>query len=140
MPRTRTDEIALWIAVAVTFAPGVIALAQRWASTEYFQHGFLVPVVSLAIAHARARGIGASERHRPALAGLALALAVYAIGALASEVTMMGLALVGAIASLVAYRWSARGLRRLVAGLRRSGLGSRNRIRFSVRESHEYKG
>src|SRR2546422_539024 len=47
MARTRTDEIVLWIAVAVVFTPGVIALAHRWASAEYFQHGFLVPVVTL---------------------------------------------------------------------------------------------
>ena len=90
MPRTRSDEIVLWIAVAVVFVPGVIALAQRWASAEYFQHGFLVPVVSLATAHPRIRGLGPSERHRPALAGLALALAVYALGVLASEVALIG--------------------------------------------------
>jgi exosortase len=113
MPRTRSDEIVLWIAVAVVFAPGVIALAQRWASAEYFQHGFLVPVVSLAAAHPRIRGLGPGERHRPALAGLVLALAVYALGTLASEVALIGLALVGAIAALVGYRWGARGLRRL---------------------------
>lgn len=113
MARTRSDEIVLWTAVAVVFVPGVIALAQRWVSAEYFQHGFLVPVVSLATAHPRIRGLGAGERHRPALAGLALALAVYALGMLASEVTLIGLALVGAIAALVGYRWGARGLRRL---------------------------
>ncbi len=113
MPRTRTDEIMLWIGVAVVFAPGVIALAQRWASAEYFQHGFLVPVVSLASAHPRVRGLGPSQRWRPALAGLVLALAVYALGALASEVTLQGLALVGAITALVAYRWGVPGLRRL---------------------------
>jgi len=112
-PRTRSDEVALWIAVAVVFAPGVIALAQRWSSAEYFQHGFLVPVVSLAMAHPRVRGLGPSERHGVALAGLALALAAYALGMLASEVALTGLALIGAIAALVAYRWGARGLRRL---------------------------
>ncbi len=113
MPRTRSDEIVLWIAVAVVFAPGVITLVERWASAEYFQHGFLVPVVSLATAHPQIRGLGPSERHRPALAGLALALAIYALGILASEVALSGLALVGAIAALVGYRWGARGLRRL---------------------------
>jgi exosortase len=113
MPRTRSDEIMLWIAVAVVFTPGVIALAQRWASVEYFQHAFLVPVVSLATAHPRIRGLGPSERHGRALAGLALALAVYALGTLASEVALTAIALVGAIAALVGYRWGARGLRRL---------------------------
>jgi exosortase len=111
--RTKSDEIMLWIATAVVFVPGVIALAQRWASAEYFQHGFLVPVVSLASAHPRIRGLGPSERHRSALAGLVLALVVYALGLVAAETALQGLALVGAIAALVGYRWGARGLRRL---------------------------
>jgi exosortase len=113
MPRTKSDEIVLWIAVAAVFVPGVIALAQRWASAEYFQHGFLVPVVSLATAHPRIRGLGPSERHRGALAGLAAALALYALGMLAAEVALTGLAIVAAVASLVGYRWGARGLRAL---------------------------
>ena len=113
MSRTRRDEIALWIAVAVVFAPGALALAQRWASAEYFQHGFLVPVVSLATAHPRIRKLGPSERHVRALAGLALALAVYALGMVAGGVALTGAALVGAIAAWVGYRWGARGLRRL---------------------------
>jgi exosortase len=113
MPRTRHDETMLWIAVAVVFVPGVIALAQRWASAEYFQHGFLVPVVSLLTAHPRIRALGPSERNRRALFGLVLALAVYALGAAAAEVALQGLALVGAIAALVGYRWGMRGLRRL---------------------------
>src|SRR5688572_2142768 len=102
--RTRSDEILLWIGTAVVFVPGVLALAQRWASAEYFQHGFLVPVVSLASAHPRIRGLGPSERHSRALVGLAVALAVYALGAAAAEAALQGLALVGALASLVAYR------------------------------------
>jgi exosortase len=111
--RTQSDEIMLWIATAVVFVPGVIALAQRWASAEYFQHGFLVPVVSLASAHPRLRGLGPSERHRGALAGLVVSLAVYTLGMVAAETAFTGLALVGAIAALVGYRWGVRGLRRL---------------------------
>jgi exosortase len=110
---TRSDEIALWLAVAVVFVPGVIALAQRWSSAEYFQHGFLVPVVSLATAHPRLRALGPSQRHRGALVGLVAALAVYALGMAAAEVALTGFALVGAITALVAYRWGARGLHRL---------------------------
>ncbi|HKA14957.1 MAG TPA: exosortase/archaeosortase family protein [Myxococcota bacterium] len=113
MSRTRSDEIALWVALAVVFVPGVIALAQRWASAEYFQHGFLVPVVSLAAAHPRIRGLGPSERHGRALAGLAAALAGYALGLVAGEVALTGVALVGAIAAMVGYRWGVSGLRRL---------------------------
>jgi len=111
--RTRSDELLLWIGTAVVFIPGVLALAQRWASAEYFQHGFLVPVVSLASAHPRIRGLGPSERHQRALFGLVLALAVYAVGAAAGEAAFQGLALVGAITALVGYRWGMRGVRRL---------------------------
>ena len=111
--RTRSDEIALWIATGLVFVPGVIALAHRWASEEYFQHGFLVPVVSLASAHRQIRGLGPSQRQQRALAGLLLALGVYALGAVAAEAALQGLALVGAVASLVGYRWGVRGIRRL---------------------------
>src|SRR5262245_9099340 len=83
--QTRGDEIALWVGVAVVFAPGVAALAQRWASTEYYQHGFLVPVVSALVAHPRLRSLGPSERHGSALLGLAFALALYGLGAAAAE-------------------------------------------------------
>jgi exosortase len=113
MTRTRGDERALWIAVAVAFAPGVMALAHRWASAEYFQHGFLVPVVAFVTAQPRIRALGPSQRHRGALVGLGLALAVYALGVISGEVALTGLALVGAIAALVGYRWGARGLHRL---------------------------
>jgi exosortase len=113
MARTQSDELMLWIAVALVFVPGGIALVERWASAEYFQHGFLVPVVSLATAHPRLRALGPSERHRNALAALVLSLAVYALGMVAAEVAFTGVALVGAITSLVAYRWGARGLHRL---------------------------
>jgi hypothetical protein len=112
--RTRSDEIMLWIATAVVFVPGVIALAQRWASAEYFQHGFLVPVVSLASAHRQIRGLGPSQRHQRALAGLVLALAgLCARRGRRPRSALQGLALVGAVASLVGYRWGVRGLRRL---------------------------
>jgi exosortase len=111
--RTRGDEIALWIGVAAAFAPALGALAERWASAEYYQHGFLVPVVSLLTAHPRLRALGPSERHLTALLGLAFALALYALGSASAEVTLQGLALVAAIASLVGFRWGVRGLRRL---------------------------
>ena len=110
---TQSDEILLWIATAVVFVPGVIALAQRWASAEYFQHGFLVPVVSLASAHRQIRGFGPSQRHQRALVGLMLALGVYSLGVVAAETALQGLALVGAVTSLVGYRWGVRGVRRL---------------------------
>jgi exosortase len=113
MRRFRSDEILLWLAVAIVFAPAVLALADRWASAEYYQHGFLVPLVSIATAQPRLRRLGPGARHPLALAALAGALVVYALGVLVGGITAQGLALVAAIASLVGYRWGERGLRRL---------------------------
>ena len=113
MRRTRVDEIALWIAAAAAFTPALVALAGRWASAEYYQHGFLVPLVSIATAHPRIRGLGPSVRWTPALALLALALAAYGLGAIAAEVALQGLGLVAAVAALVGFRWGPRGVRRL---------------------------
>jgi exosortase len=113
MPRIRSDEIVLWVATAVVFAPAVLALADRWASTEYYQHGFLVPIVSLVTAQPRFRRLGPGGRHPAALAGLAGALVLYALGVLVAGVTAQGLALVAAITALVGYRWGGVGLRRL---------------------------
>jgi len=113
MRRTRSDEIVLWIGVAVAFAPAVAALAEKWASAEYYQHGFLVPLVSIATAHPRIRGLGPGERWTPALVGLALALAVYGLGAAAAEVALQGVGLVAAVTALVGFHWGMRGVRRL---------------------------
>lgn len=111
--RTQSDELVLWIGVAVAFAPALIGLAQRWASAEYYQHGFLVPLVSIATVPPRARTLGPSQRHAPALLGVALALGVYALAAMAAAVALEGLALVGALTALVGFRWGWTGIRRL---------------------------
>jgi exosortase len=109
----RTDEILLWAAVAVAFTPAVAALADRWAAAEYHQHGFLVPLVSIAVAHPLLRRMGPPRRQPLALLGLAAALAGYALGVLLGAVTLQGLALVAAVTALVGHRWGGAGVRRL---------------------------
>jgi exosortase len=106
-------EPLLWLGVGAAFVPAVLALAERWASAEYYQHGFLVPLVSIATAHPRLRGIGPPVRWAPGLAALAGALAVYAVGVLMASVPLQGLALVGAVTALVARAWGPSGVRRL---------------------------
>lgn len=113
MRTTRRDEIALWVGVPVAFAPAILGLAQQWASLDYYTHGFLVPLVSAAVAHPVARRLGPSRRRPAGLAILAAALAGYGAGLAAGSVALQGLALVGALCGLVAFRWGAPGLRRL---------------------------
>lgn len=113
MRSTRADELALWVGVAVAFAPALLGLAGEWASTAHYGHGFLVPLVSAAIAHPVARRLGPSRRRPAGLALVAAALALYAAGLAAGSIALGGLALVAALCGLVAFRWGARGLRRL---------------------------
>jgi len=113
MRRIRSEELLLWVGVAVAFVPALATLARHWASEEYTQHGFLVPLVSIAMAKPRLRRLGPGGRHPRALAGLAASLLVYALGVLTGLATLQGLALVGAITSLVGMRWGGRGVVRL---------------------------
>ena len=113
MRRFRTDEILLWGAVALAFAPALAALAERWIGAEYYQHGFLVPLVSLGIAHPLLRRMGPPRREPRALLGLAAAVAGLALGVATGSATLQGLALVAALSALVGHRWGAAGMRRL---------------------------
>jgi len=110
---TRTDERLLWAGAALAFAPALLALAAVWSAVDYYQHGFLVPLVSLATARRRTRGLGPSRRRSVFLLGLVGALVLYGLGALLDSATLIGLALVGAVTSLVGFRWGGEGLRRL---------------------------
>lgn len=100
-------------ALAVAFAPALFTLAGHWASEDYYHHGFLVPVIAWISAHPRLRGLGAPGRQPLGLVALVVSLALYLAGLAAGEAFLQGLALVGALTSLVAFRWGLRGLRRL---------------------------
>ena len=110
---TRPDERILWAAVALAFAPAVLALASIWSSVDYYQHGFLVPVVSLATAWGRIPGLGPSQRRSGFLVGLAVVMPVYGLALVLDSPTLLGLCLVAALACLAGFRWGGSGLRRL---------------------------
>lgn len=113
MRSTRADELALWAGVPLAFAPALLGLAGQWATTAYHSHGFLVPLVSAALAHPVVRRLGPSRRHPAGLVVLAAALGLYAAGLAAGSVALQGLAFVGTLCGLVAFRWGPAGVRRL---------------------------
>ena len=97
-------------ALLLVFAPALAALAGVWSSVDYYSHGFLVPLVSLAALGRAPKRL--ARRDRRGFAGLALSLAVYVIGLGAGSVTLQGLAFVGAVASWVLLLFGSTGLRR----------------------------
>ena len=113
MSGTRPDEWALWLGGALAFSPALIALAGVWGSVDYYQHGFLVPLVSAVAARQRTGGLGPSQRRTPLLAGLVLALGLYAAGLLLASPSLQGLALLAALCAGVGFRWGMAGLRAL---------------------------
>ena len=110
---TRADERVLWIGLAVVFVPAVAVLVREWLRLEYYNHGFLVPLVAAVVAQPRLRRLGPSRRRAGGLAGVAGALLVYGVGLVFGSATLDGLALVGALAAMVGYRWGGAGLRAL---------------------------
>jgi exosortase len=59
--------ILLAAALAGLFAPAVLALAQRWEADPNYSHGYLVPLISLALAWHAYQKAGAPERGAPAV-------------------------------------------------------------------------
>jgi exosortase len=107
-----------WVGgLALVFAPAAIALAGVWSSLDYYSHGFFVPLVAFWIALPRIRGLGPTGCHGGALAWLGITLGVYALGLLLGNPTLLGLALVGAVAGLVLRFWGREGLRALTLPL-----------------------
>lgn len=106
---------AWWIAgLAGVFAPALLALARVWLSTDYYSHGFLVPVVAFWMFRAERRRLppaSAARRSGAGIACLAVAGAVYVVGLLAVDPTLQGLALVAAVAGVVLLRHGPEGLR-----------------------------
>jgi exosortase len=110
----RWSELAVVIALAIAFAPGLLALARAWSSADYLSHGFLVPLVAAWIAWATraARAALPRERDRRGALLVAAALGLYAAGLLTGSASGQGLALVAAVAGSV---WFLGGERRLRA-------------------------
>lgn len=115
MPVLQPREWLLVGLLAAVFAPGLVALAEVWASVDYLSHGFVVPVVALwAFYRERPRRVNLeASPDRRGLAVLGLAFATYLLGLAAGSVTLQGVALVAAVAGLVLFRRGARWLRAL---------------------------
>jgi exosortase len=104
----------LWLgALAVAFAPALVAQARLWLARDYQSHGFLVPLVAFWMFQAQRRSLPAAGADPRGLAVIAAALAAYAAGFLAGDVTLQGLALVGAVAGAVLRLYGPAGLRRV---------------------------
>jgi exosortase len=111
-PLGRADW-ALVGAVGLAFGPGLLALARVWSSTDYYTHGFLVPLVAFWLMQARLRGLPAPAAYPGGLVGLALSGLLYGAGLLLGDPSLLGLAVVAAVASLVVRFWGTAGLARL---------------------------
>lgn len=94
----------------LVFAPALAALAGIWSSVDYYSHGFLVPLVSLAALGRVPRR--AEPLDRRGLIALTASLAAYVGGLGSGSVTLQGLALVAAVAGWVILRFGVAGLRR----------------------------
>ncbi len=109
----KAADWALIAALALVFAPGVMAMAEVWSSVDYYSHGFLVPVVAYWGFHQNARRLRIGERDARGFAVLGGALLLYALGLAAGVVTLQGLGVVAAVAGVVVRLWGPRGLKRL---------------------------
>lgn len=104
----QRTEWAFSILMAACFAPALFALADVWASVDYYSHGFLVPAVSVWAALRRRERLAGLPRRRElaGAAALAAALAVYFAGLAAGSVSAQGLGMVAGVAAAV---WFLRG-------------------------------
>lgn len=104
----------LWIgALALVFAPAVMALSDVWLSYDYYSHGFLVPVVAYWMFEAERRRLPAPGADPRGLLAIAVAVIVYGAGLLFADATIQGVALVGAVAGVALRLFGRAGLRRL---------------------------
>ncbi len=111
----RAKEKLIAAALALAFAPAVIALARVWSSVDYYSHGFLVPLVAYWIAQreGKTRLRQRDERAPAGAAVIGLALALYAAGLVAGAAGLQGLGLIVAVAGGALYLLGAEGLRAL---------------------------
>jgi exosortase len=114
--RPQALEIALALALAVAFAPALASMAEVWDRVEHYSHGYLVPVVALWSAFRCRPRLVDLPRARDArgLIALLASLAAYGLGLAAGQVSLQGLALVGAVAGALLFLRGSAWLRALV--------------------------
>jgi exosortase len=104
----------LWLAaLAIAFAPALVAQARIWLARDYQSHGFLVPLVAFWMFRAQRRRLPPACSDSRGLVAIAAALSAYAVGFVAGDATLQGLALVGAVAGTVLRLYGPGGLRRV---------------------------
>lgn len=104
----QSTERTFLILLAFCFAPAIAALAEVWASSDTYSHGFLVPVVSVWAAWRRwpaARALPSRTGRRGTIP-LAMALGLYFWSLSTGSVSGQGAALVLAVAAAL---WLLRG-------------------------------
>jgi exosortase len=95
-------ELMVAAAIALVFAPTVLALARVWNSVEYYSHGFLVALAAAMLVYGVARRTRAPiEPDRRGGALLAGALVLLAAGVALDSTAWQGVALVAALAGAV---------------------------------------
>lgn len=107
----RKLDLAIIALLAVVFAPAFATLAGVWSTTEYYSHGFLVPVVSYWAYRGEAHRLRPCGRDVRGVLVLGFAALVYAFGLVEVSATAQGLAIVLAVAGLVTMFWGVSGLR-----------------------------
>ena len=104
----------IWIGLlALAFVPAVLAMAEIWASHDYYTHGFLVPLVAAAAFRSNRHRAGVVRRDVRGIYVIAFALLLTMIGMGVTSVTLQGLGLVIAVAGVVVRFWGLSGLQRL---------------------------
>jgi exosortase len=108
----RWLDLVLPITLGVAFVPALASLAAVWSATEYQSHGFLVLGVAAWIAFAtRARWLpGSRERDGRGAALVVASLVVYLLGLLTASASLLGVALVAAVAGTVWFLGGTRWL------------------------------
>ena len=101
--------------LAACFAPAIFALSAVWSEVDYQSHGFLVPVVSLWVLLRERNRWPTLEtlRDRRGLVVMVAALVLYLLGLATGDVSLQGVALVGAIAGAVLFARGPEWLRHL---------------------------
>ncbi|MBN1189531.1 MAG: exosortase/archaeosortase family protein, partial [Dehalococcoidales bacterium] len=110
---SKTRSIALIVIIAViiglVYWPALRWMVNSWLSSDYYSHGFLVPIVSVFFIWMKRRQFNTREPSPVTGTILLMAGAVVCILGYIWEIRFMGaLSLVGVLAGLVFFIWGNR--------------------------------